>query len=368
MSHNVTVRADGRAEMAFRGSRSDIWHRLGNPMRPGMSKEEWRKAAGYDWTALQVPAIADLSGPEWDHLPVGLRQARVENAIFTVRSDNGYVLGYATERRREHQPAEVLDFFEQYIGVDDRFEMDVAGTLKGGKIIWATAIYRPELKVAGEAHRSRLLMTTTFDGTNSTVNKMTMTRVICNNTLDVALAGDRRAEIRTKHTTRFDANAVGRELADLAKSVDAYRTMGDAMARVHVNKDAISKFFKELLDIPFDAKKDDVSTRKLNQFADLNQAYAKTVHEGTERETAWAALNAVTRYVDHDRGTRGGATADEARVLSSQFGSGAAMKAQAVEILTRDYAPSLVPAGADTSDAWIKSMLSATKAKGSLFA
>ena len=367
MSHNITIRADGTADMAFRGSRTDIWHRLGNQMQPGETIEAWARRAGLDWHAVQVPAIADLRGADWDHLPAGMRTAVVDNAIFTVRSDNGFVLGYATERRKEHQPAEVLDWFRQYIEHDDRFELDVAGSLKGGRIIWATASYRPDVTVAGDKHLARLLMTTSFDGSNSTINKMSMVRVVCNNTLDAALSGDRRAVVKTRHNTRFDPDKVGRELADLAGSVDAYKAMGDAMAKVHISKEQISKFFKELLEIPFDATKEDiqsgkddrVSTRKYNMFTDLNQAYIKTITEGTERGTPWAALNAVTRYVDHDRVTRGGATADEARVLSCQFGTGAAMKAQAVAILTRDHAPSIVPqAAAVADDAWIKGLMS----------
>ncbi len=113
--------------------------------------------------------------------------------------------------------------------------------------------------------------------------------------------------------------------------------MGDAMAETQMGKDVVAKYFKALLDIPFDAKSDTVSTRKLNQFQDLNRAYRSTVMEGTQPETAWTALNAVTRYVDHDRSTRGGnGNADESRFLSAQMGSGAAMKARAVELLTTD--------------------------------
>jgi len=40
-----------------------------------------------------------------------------------------------------HQPAELLDWFKQYISVDDRFQIDVAGSLKQGEIIWATATF-----------------------------------------------------------------------------------------------------------------------------------------------------------------------------------------------------------------------------------
>ena len=175
-------------------------------------------------------------------------------------------------------------------------------------------------------------MSTTFDATGATVNKLTDTRVVCNNTLDVALGGDKRAEVRTRHTSKFNADKVSRELEGMAQSVERYQVFGDRMAETRMAKETVSKYFKHLLEIPFDAKADDVSARKMNQFGELNNAYRQTVSEGAPAETAWAALNAVTRYVDHAKSTRGG-DAGEARLLSAQFGSGAAMKAQAVSLL-----------------------------------
>jgi phage/plasmid-like protein (TIGR03299 family) len=333
MAHNISF-TNGRANIAFRGSRADVWHRLGQEMQPGMTIEEWARAAGLDWQAILVPAIADLSGPEFSHLPDHARHAVVNAAHHVVRSDNGHPLGYVSDRYQPVQPAEVLGWFEEYISADDRFQLDVAGSLKKGEIIWATATFAEPMDVAGDKHVARLLMTTTFDGSGATVNQGTMTRVVCNNTLNAALS-DARAVIRTRHSTKFDANRIGKELAQIAQGFDQFKTMGGAMGNTHMAKDQISRFFKACLDIPFDAKKDDVSARKRNQFDELNRAYFTTCQE-TEPGTAWAALNAITRYVDHDRSTRRD-NPEESRFLSAQFGSGAAMKAKAVEVLTTEF-------------------------------
>jgi phage/plasmid-like protein (TIGR03299 family) len=340
-----------RANIAFLGSRKDVWHRLGQEMLPGMSMDEWRKQAGLDWQAIIVPAMADLT-----HL--GLPNA--ERGNFVVRSDNGVPLGYVSDRYQPVQPADVLAWFEQYISVDDRFEIDVAGSLKQGEIIWATAKYNGGIKVAGADHVARLLMTTTFDGSGATINQATMTNVVCLNTLKASLC-DTRAIIKTRHNTKFNPERVGNELSQIASGFETFKRMGDAMAATHFAKDETRNFFKKLLDIPFDAKSEDVSTRKLNQYNELKDAYRTTAGE-TEPETAWCALNAVTRYVDHDRSTRGGSNQDEARFLSAQFGSGAAMKAQAVELLTSNedfkaiMAQPFIPASRDP-DADIKAML-----------
>jgi phage/plasmid-like protein (TIGR03299 family) len=234
------------------------------------------------------------------------------------------------------QPAEVLDWFQRYISVDDRFALDVAGSLKGGSIIWATATYRDPLVVAGDKHVARVLMSTTFDGSGATINQATTTRVVCNNTLRMAHS-DNKSMIRTRHNTKFDAARVGKELAQLAKGFAEFKTIGDAMAATELSKEYVQNFFKHCLDIPLDAKQDDISTRKMNQFRAVSTAYSITRRERGVADQkapadAWQVLQAITRWVDHDRtsinGDRG-----EKQFTSANFGSGDAVKGKAMGML-----------------------------------
>lgn len=329
--HNLDM-TNGRANIAFLGSRQDVWHRMGQEMVPGMSIAEWAKAAGLEWSAIKVPAIAALEGKEFDHIEAGSRFRRVADRNFLVRSDNGAPLGYVSGRYKTVQPAEVLEWFERYIAVDDRFQLDVAGSLGNGETIWATATFRDKLSIADDAHVARVLMTTTFDGSGATINQGTMTRVVCNNTLNVALS-DNRSVVRTRHSATFDAKKVGDELARIAQGFATYKAMGDAMAANSMAADEVSTFFKQVLSIPEEIKWEDVSTRKQNQFDALRAAYTTTSSE-TKAGTAWAALNAITRYVDHDRSVqKGDVGVDTSRFVSANFGSGANLKAKAVDLL-----------------------------------
>lgn len=334
MAHNLDM-SNNRANIAFLGNRNDVWHRLGQEMAPGMSVDDWAIAAGLNWEAVKVPAIASLEGSRFDHIEPAKRFAPVPDRFFMVRNDTAHVLspGAVSDVYQAVQPIELLRWFDRYIGVDDRFQLDVAGSLKCGETIWATATYRDPLNIAGDKHIARVLMSTTFDGSGATINQGTMTRVVCNNTLNAALA-DKRAVIRTRHNTAFDAARVGKELATVAQGFAEFKKVGDAMAQAEMAKDDVSRFFREILDIPFEAKAAEVSGRKLNQFQALSNSYRSTVAEGTEPNTVWAALNAVTRYVDHDRSTRGsGVSSDEKQFTSAQFGSGAGIKAKAMELL-----------------------------------
>ena len=264
MAHNLNMK-DGRASIAFRGSRSDVWHQLGQEAQEGWTVDQWASNAGLAWTAEKSEAYASLLSPSGD------RMVRADGWRFITRSDNGHVLGCVSDRYQPVQPRDVLDWFQKYISVDDRFQLDVAGALKEGEIIWATATYNSEMDVAGDKHTARLLMTTTFDGTGSTINRATMTRVVCNNTLDCALADKQKSLVRTRHRTKFNPDRVAAELATIAQGFEAYKAMGDAMAGVAMTNEQLSRYFKAVLDIPFDAKAEDVSTRKKNQFADLAQ-------------------------------------------------------------------------------------------------
>jgi phage/plasmid-like protein (TIGR03299 family) len=364
MSHNIGTMNDGRATMAFRGDRNDIWHRLGQQCQPGWTVDDWATNSGLAWTAEKVPALADLSALNlspsnaWERF-------RVENRHFIARSDNGHILspGTVTDIYKVVQPKEALDFFQQYVSVDDRFAIDTAMCLKSGEIIAATAVFNGDTDVVGEKHRARLLMTTTFDGSGATIAKATMTRVVCNNTLNAALADGGKSTISIRHNTKFNPDKVGKELAQIASGFAAYKAMGEAMAARHFSDTDVAMFFKMTLDIDPKSKRDEISARKYNQFEELVNCYhVGTRREGLEARTGWAMLQGVTRYADHNRSVKGSnGTPDgihETRFVAANFGAGQLMKAHAVQLLDEmsdgellKAVSSVTPPKADRDDA-----------------
>jgi hypothetical protein len=158
--------------------------------------------------------------------------------------------------------------------------------------------------------------------------------------LSAALAEPQSA-IKTRHNTKFDPKKVAQELGNVAQGFTAFKIMGDALAGTQMKHEEVAAFFKTLLDIPLEMKREELSTRKLNQYSDLSKAYGQTAHERgldarKDQPNAWLALNAITRYVDHERTVR---NADEyggegeARFAAAQFGSGAELKAKAWNLL-----------------------------------
>jgi phage/plasmid-like protein (TIGR03299 family) len=322
--------SNGRENIAYLGSKDDVWHHLGHEMPADAPQDAWLKQAGLSHRCHLTRAFVLQAGV----------YVEVPDQFFVTRDDTGAVLSPSvTDHYNILQPRDVLEFFYQYISVDPRWKMDVAGSLRGGATVWATAIYNGEQTVAGSPHICRGLLSTTYDTTQPTILQGSETRTVCANTLAVSHM-DKRAQVRIRHNLVFDAKRAARELEGLAKSFDTYKAMGDAMALVHLAQDEVGAFFRMLVDIPRDAKRDatgadKVSTRKWNTLDDIYLSYSDTIAEGTERDTAWALLNAVTNYADHKRGVRNtaGVSETEARFVSANFGTGADLKRDAWQLL-----------------------------------
>ena len=328
MSANLDT-SNGRINMAFTGDRNDIWHRQGTEMQDGMSIEDWATAAGLKWHVEPIQAFA--------HMPDGTEIATPWYA--GIRSDTRYPLGMHSVRFQNHQPQDLLEFLDQYVTADPRFRMNTAGSIDHGKRIWANASFVDDMTVGGDKVRAFLLTTTAFDGTLATTLMTSFLRTVCDNTLRGNLALTNVPSIKLRHNTAFDKERIGKQLAAVVQSFEAFKAMGDAMAAKHVGEMETKCLFKTLLDIPWDTPVDKVTPRKVNQYKQLWDAYATTAQE-TEQGTAWCALNAVTRYVDHERSTRGSDGTDNGiastRFASANFGPGALLKEKAVAFLSDD--------------------------------
>ncbi len=320
---------DGVASFVRAECSEQAWHRLGQVV-PHDADLETRLAAGQlDYDVLKVPAQYEFNG-----------QMLQSDTYLNVCSDTGAVLGAFTERYKVHQPRDIVRMFDQLIGVDPRFKWSCSGAIKGRSIIFNTAEFCEDVTVAGEPHKAYLASATSFDGTLATGNTASMIRTVCENTLTAARQSGQTLKLR--HSSKLDDARMDRmhdELSQVIAGMHQYKAMGDAMALYKQSQDdtvmLLNNIFFGKDKVP---NAEDMKTQTKNQLEDLFDCYRITVKEGTPVGTVWATLNAVTRYVDHNRTTRDHSGDGEfmARFASAQFGSGAAMKARAVDYLV-DY-------------------------------
>ncbi|MGL6394119.1 DUF932 domain-containing protein [Aeromonas veronii] len=207
--------------MAYTGQTP--WHGLGNVLPPQQSLDIWLQAAGMDWTIEQSDVMFNVASDALHIRPYS-------DSKVLYRSDTLAPLSVVSNRYNVVQPHEVLHFYQDLVEAGG-FELETAGSLKGGRKLWALAKTGQDLKLAGgDLVKSYLLLATSCDGTLCTTVQFTSLRVVCNNTLQMALRGATGA-IKVPHSTQFDATAVKESLGLGLSHWDEFRVQTKALTQ-----------------------------------------------------------------------------------------------------------------------------------------
>lgn len=310
-------------QMAYVGAQP--WHGLGNLLAPKQPLEVWAKQAGMDWHIEESPVrfMTDTAG----HL--GAIQSFPEHKVL-YRSDSKQALSVVSKRYQVVQPREVLEFYRDLTEVAG-FELETAGVLKGGKKFWALAKTGQATALKGnDLVHGYLLLATSCDGTLATTATPTTIRVVCNNTLTIAVNGATQA-IKVPHSTKFDAQAVKQQLGVAVSQWDAFmyrmRTLSERKVKTH---EAMNYFLKVLCDTSSTSPGEPatlVNERALTKVQSLYDGQGRGAELESAKGTAWGLLNAVTEYVDHEKRAR----SNEHRIDSAWFGQGATIKQKALD-------------------------------------
>jgi phage/plasmid-like protein (TIGR03299 family) len=347
MAHELTVnRITRQVEMAFAGELP--WHGLGQRVDPKASVEVWQAQAGMAWSALTSPVTFTRSD--------GSRGTDADRCVI-YRSDTGDALSVMGSGYKVVQPAQCLEFFRDLVGSGE-WEIHTAGTLRGGRKLWAMARRadsQGDYIVPGDRVRANLLMATSLDGSTPTVAALTSVRVVCANTLGAALGAldsgrrVRGSHVRVTHRSIWDARAAK---IDLGVAEDHWgrfiRTMRELAAQP-IEFEQARSILREIFGQPVkratsvasaanrvtspfvasliaSAEREQKSVaRCLDLFAGAGMG---STHAGVAG-TRWGLLNAITQHVDHEQGRSA-----DTRLDSAWFGRGAQFKARAVELLT----------------------------------
>lgn len=318
MSHELTIRANKQVEFAFRESEGAAWHGLGNPMQDNASIDEWKTSAGMDWkiqrSKVRYAVSRDPSQP--------MLEIPDQHVLF--RNDNHEALGVVSERYKVVQPGEVLEFFRDIVKVGG-LELSAAGTIYGGKRFWATAkIGEASPTSVKDKIGGFLLLSTSADGSQRTEARRTSTRVVCRNTLAMAMA-DSQAWVKISHRTEFDPSQIKQFMGLNEAAWDSFRHQIVRFANVQVNEERAELLTADLL-----GGGDKVyATAGFNKILDLFKGDGKGANLDGVYGTGWGYINAVTEYVDH--WTR--ARTDENRFVAAQWGAGADLKQRAVKAI-----------------------------------
>ncbi|WP_119313217.1 DUF932 domain-containing protein [Aquitalea magnusonii] len=304
--------------MAFVGATP--WHGLGNPLSPQQPLEVWLTEAGMDWRIEQSDVLFNVADD-------GMHIRPFADSKVLYRSDSLAPLSVVSPRYKVVQPSEVLEFYRDLVSAGG-FELETAGVLKGGRKLWALAKTGQEaLLKGGDRMKAYLLLATSCDGTLCTTAQFTSVRVVCNNTLQMAVK-DRTGAVKVPHSTVFDPQSVKDALGLGLSAWDRFIGNIKQLSQRSVSPEEACQFFREVLDEPLaEGTEDAVTSKALQQVSALYSGGGMGSMLAGTRGTAWGLVNAMTEYVDHRRRAR----SQDYRLDSSWFGQGAQLKGKALE-------------------------------------
>lgn len=307
--------------MAYAGATP--WHGLGNQLTQKQPIEVWQREAGMDWQILESPVHfkSDAAG----HL--GTIHSFPEQKVL-FRSDTKAPLSVVSQRYQTVQPREVLEFYRDLTEVSG-YQLETAGVLKEGRKFWALARTGQSMTLKGNDQvNGYLLLATSCDGTLATTATPTTVRVVCNNTLSIAVNGATQA-IKVPHSTRFDPMAVKKQLGIAVACWDEFMYRLRLLADCKVGDAESTGFFMRVLCDSAGSSHTQgglPNERALRMVQALYEGRGRGAVLESAQGTAWGLLNAVTEFVDHERRAR----SSEYRLDSAWFGQGGQLKQRAL--------------------------------------
>lgn len=304
------------------------WHGLGSRLTEKQPLEVWQREAGMDWQIQESPVHfkADAIG----HLG-SIHSFPEQKVLF--RSDTKAPLSVVSQRYQVVQPREVLEFYRD-LTERSGYELETAGVLKGGRKLWALARTGQSTALKGnDVVNGYLLLATSCDGTLATAATPTTIRVVCNNTLTIAINRASQA-IKVPHSTRFDPRTVKQQLGITVSQWDDFMYRMRTLAARPVKDHETKAYLRSVLCEVQNDKPEPTglsNERALNKVLSMYEGHGRGAELESAKGTAWGLLNSVTEYVDHERRAR----SNEYRMDAAWFGQGAVIKQRALDTALR---------------------------------
>jgi len=302
MAHNVET-------MAYAGETP--WHGLGVEVHNDLTPGQMLTKAGLDWTVDKYPTYCEVDGQ---------KVVTADQAL--VRSSDKSILSVVSDDWKPVQNETAFEFFNEFVMEGD-MEMHTAGSLQSGKLVWALAKVKDSFEIlGGDRVDSYLLFSNPHVYGKSIDIRFTPVRVVCNNTLNLSLAGKNDLMVRLNHRRSFDPELVKQTLGIAKNKMGTYKEMAEFLSSKNFSVDSLNNYLKEVF--PSLTKKDN---SVMSRPAEQALAVLET-QPGAEfgKGTFWQAFNAVTYTTDHLLGH-----SQETRLQSAWYGSNRQRKIVALE-------------------------------------
>ena len=303
------------------------WHGLGVKLDNPATAAEAIAAAGLDWNVIKKPVyVRNIHG--------GFEEVAGKAAI--VREDTQEVFSIMGDG---YEPLQNWDgngtLLDGVVGMGEAI-YHTAGSLFGGRKVFLLVKLPEDIEVIpGDVVQPYILLSNSHDGSQAVRMQVTPIRVVCANTLSAALRGG--GGFYAKHTKNVMQRATeAREVLGLAHAYyEMFARQVDQLVNTRMTVIEVQDYLQQVYRFQADKTYADQDHRIVKSYEttlDLLNHPTNTI--GGIQGTRWAAYNAVSYYVDHERPVKNGPYADDRRLDASWFGNGAELRQRAYDLLT----------------------------------
>jgi phage/plasmid-like protein (TIGR03299 family) len=301
MAHCVEKLADGSYSMAWNGEVP--WHKHGKKIPADLTPEQILIAASCDWLVEKQQLFRQIGD--------GFEPT---DSYALVRDRDNKILDYVSKNWVILQNSEAFGFFHDFVMAGD-MEMHTAGSLKGGQIVWCLAKIKEPLRVFGkDVIQPYLLFTNPQKFGQSIDVRLTNTRVVCNNTLTMALGEKATSQVvKMSHRSKFDAEAAKTVLGIANHKNTKFLEAAQFLSKKTYTKDDAMAFFAGIY--PKVTVKEDDETLSKNAKMALGIV---DIQPGANIAPGsyWNLVNAITFLNSHELGRE-----SDTRLYNQWFGS-----------------------------------------------
>lgn len=257
------------------------WHGLGTIVEEAKTSKEAIELAGLNWNVVNKPIYTD-----------GMK---IPNYVANIRDSDNSVLGIVTNRYQIVQNSEAFDFTDSLLNEQVKYE--TAGSLFNGKKIWLLAKMH-STKILDDEVEPYICFTNTHDGSGAVRCIMTPVRVVCNNTLNLALSTAKRAW-STRHVGDImqKLEQAKKSLGLANKYIEELSKTADIMANTKISEEEVNAITSSLFPI-----NEEDSDRKKNNMKQMRDGFISCYFApdiAKFMNTKWGVINAAADFADH---------------------------------------------------------------------
>jgi len=288
-------------------ARNPAWHNQGTVVSDALNVEEAQIKSGIGWNVVQSPLY--YGDPENKNK---MKNILIDSLVANIREDTKDLLGIVSPKYKVIQNSEIFAFLDNLLDQGAKFES--AGSLWGGKKVWMLAKLE-DYNILGDRYEDYIFAANSFDGSSGLEAGNSSIRIVCQNTLNLALKTAKRKwsmkhmglDLKARMTEASQALSLNNNY------IKALQEEAEKQSEIKISDDEFIKFCEGLFPLNDDATKRN-KDNVLQLRSELQTRYMMADDISKFRNTNWGVIQAVSDMAYHANPLRLSSTFEENRL------------------------------------------------------